>query len=355
MSPKPFYEISSDRYLFGKPDEMPEEKVRQWALFELLSTYGVHINNIKIECPVKVGTRTHYADIVILRDGAPYVVIECKRWKNKKIDNGIDQAISYADANTMKAKFAVFTNGDIWRVKRKIRNGWVEVPDINRSVDSPHQLTIDEIISDIHELEPILYWFDQVVPKEDARAYFCALQEIFNSKAFPIDQIDRGLCFATDNLLRAISAKGAHEQYIMEKMLGACRYYSSFFQERLFTKEDLFELNKDDFFHLTTVFCLEFDRIVQKTQEMTNSEVLMFRFIDTLFHYFWNISKRQPSINDYIDVPVSLNDEFHKFLNFHFQIRMGIEYPDRLNNSSNYSLKISCEEAWKAYRLRAKE
>ena len=119
MSPKPFYEINPQAYLFDRSDETPEEKVRQWALFELLSTYGVSINNIEIERPVKVGTRNHRADIVVLRESVPYVVIECKKWDDKKEEQGTQQALSYADANTMKARFAVYTNGDIWKVKKK--------------------------------------------------------------------------------------------------------------------------------------------------------------------------------------------------------------------------------------------
>jgi hypothetical protein len=43
MSIKAFYEIAPTSYLFGKTDG-PEEKVRQWVLFELLSTYGYNIN-----------------------------------------------------------------------------------------------------------------------------------------------------------------------------------------------------------------------------------------------------------------------------------------------------------------------
>jgi hypothetical protein len=46
MPPKSFYEINPKAYLFGKSDETPEEKVRQWVLFELLSTYGICINNL---------------------------------------------------------------------------------------------------------------------------------------------------------------------------------------------------------------------------------------------------------------------------------------------------------------------
>ena len=195
MPPRPFYEINPDRYIFSKTEEKPDEKVRQWALFELLTTYGIHINNIEIERSVKVGTRTYYADIVIQKDNTPYVVIECKRRKNKKVHKGIDRAISYADANTIKAKYAIFTNGDVWLVKRKIKNEWVLVPDINRKVDLVDHLTIDELIQDINELEQTLYWFDHHIGKEEAHAYFHVLQRLFHGKQFPIDQINSDLLY----------------------------------------------------------------------------------------------------------------------------------------------------------------
>lgn len=76
MPPKPYYDVSTEAYLFGKTKEKPEEKVRQWVLFELLSTYGISINSIQVERQVKVGTRTHFADIVILKENTPFVVQE---------------------------------------------------------------------------------------------------------------------------------------------------------------------------------------------------------------------------------------------------------------------------------------
>ena len=258
-------------------------------MFELLSTYGISINNIEIERPVRVGTRTHRADIVVHRDGSPYMVIECKRWKNKKIEKGVDQAISYADANTIKGKFAVFTNGDVWRVKRKLRNNWVDIPDISKNPDSPEYITLDELILIIQEFKPILYWFGQIVQKKDAHAYFYTLQNVFNGAIFPLDKIDCDLCFATDNLLRVLSAKGAHENYIVEKMCGACRYYSKYFEKRFGTDNDLFELNKDDFFYLFTNFSSKFDKLVDGNKGIVSEEGLMIRLVAALFHYLWEI------------------------------------------------------------------
>ena len=195
MPPKPYYDIQPEAYLFGKKEEKPEEKVRQWALFELLSTYGVSINNIKIEGRVRVGTRTHRADIVILRDGFPEVIIECKKRKDKKLEKGMDQALSYADANQVRAKFAIYTNGDIWRVKRKIGREWVDIPDLPKTIGSEIEVRIDELISSINDFMPALYWLNRSVPAGSAKMYFNCLQRLFHSQCYPLN---------SDNLISAI-------------------------------------------------------------------------------------------------------------------------------------------------------
>lgn len=199
MPPKPYYSISPEAALFGRKLNMPEEKVRQWALFELMSSYGININNIEIERKVKVGTRNYFADIVILREGAPYVVIECKRWENRKSETSMQQALSYADANTMKAHYAVFTNGDIWEVKKKVREEWVNIPDLPKRIDGDYLLDLYELISSMRYISPLLYWSNQQVPQASARSYFSCMQEFFNGYTYPLNYLDEDLCFGTDN------------------------------------------------------------------------------------------------------------------------------------------------------------
>ena len=87
-------------YLFGKSDSNLEERVRQWALFELMSGYGYLINNIRIEHPCQIGTKRFPADIVAFRDERPYIVVECKR---EEIDFSDDWAQVISDANHLKA------------------------------------------------------------------------------------------------------------------------------------------------------------------------------------------------------------------------------------------------------------
>jgi len=127
MPPRNFCDIDSKYYLFGKSDT-PEEKVRQWMIFELLAVYNVPVQAISIESPVKVGTRQYRTDILLLKDYRPWAVIECKRQEDSDVSNGIQQAVSYASC--LQAEFAAFTNGKNWLVKRCRSDQWISVPDL---------------------------------------------------------------------------------------------------------------------------------------------------------------------------------------------------------------------------------
>ncbi|MCO6452625.1 MAG: type I restriction enzyme HsdR N-terminal domain-containing protein [Caldilineales bacterium] len=177
MPPAPFYEIHPNAYLFQK-SATPEEEVRQWVAFELLSGYGFHINNIEFEKPVKVGRRTHYADIVVFNNHKPYIVIECKRRDESKIADGLKQAVSYATAYEIRAEFAVCSNGSNWQVMRNINDNWVKVTDIPRIFSSNTRRPIHELFYEINHLELILYWLHRPVPAKYAQIFLSNLQDI---------------------------------------------------------------------------------------------------------------------------------------------------------------------------------
>jgi hypothetical protein len=55
----------------------------------------------------------------------PFIVIECKRKKGySKKKFHMKQAIRYASADSIQAEFCVFTDGNIWQIKRKKAVGW---------------------------------------------------------------------------------------------------------------------------------------------------------------------------------------------------------------------------------------
>ncbi len=349
MPPKPYYDVQPSAYLFVKNcDEKPEEKVRQWALFELLSTYGILINNIEIEKQVKVGTRNHYADIVILRNSVPYVVIECKKWDAKKNAGGMQQALSYADANTMKAKYAVYTNGDVWEVKSKIGGNWVSIPELPKKIDGNCLVKIDELLSSINDFKPVFYWLNQSVPAASAQTYFFCLQRIFYAATYPLHYLNKELCFGTDNLLRVICANGDHPDYLHSKMYGACKSFVDYFKNRLGEKTD-YDFRDDNLRQLTVHFKHRFESLVDDIRDLQGEEIILIRLIAALLQYLLKQTDLREKKKLYVDIPLVLTKEFQELVALLFQVHLGITFPDPVLEESWTDLRRFCRSAWESF------
>jgi hypothetical protein len=356
MPPKPFYEINPQAYLFGKTNEkpkekankQPEEKIRQWALFELLSTYGISINNIEIERPVKIGATNLRADIVILRESAPYVVIECKKW-GKKDKGGMQQALSYADANTIKARYAVYTNGDIWHVKRKVGGEWVDVPDLPKRSDDDYIVRMEDLLISLDDLTPAFYWLNQAVPAESAQAYFACLQNVFNGTKFPLNYLDRNLRFGTDLLLRVIKHFDPNSDYVHEKLVGSCRTIYDFIEQRT-GRKIYHNLSKDNLWQLTIDAQNEVNRLVEDTRDLVIKEVMQLRIIAALLQYLMRQIKGQNAKEKYFDVPAVLNREFQDLVGFLFQVHLGVSFPDPVLEESCSNLRSVCFPDWEQFK-----
>jgi hypothetical protein len=59
-----------------------------------MRVYGRSINNLEFERSVRMGSRSHWIDILISRDGQPAAVVECKRVSETKLEKAMEQAIS---------------------------------------------------------------------------------------------------------------------------------------------------------------------------------------------------------------------------------------------------------------------
>jgi predicted type IV restriction endonuclease len=163
MPPNNYYDVPTECHLYSKKTQ-PEEEVRQWVMFELLSTYGYTINQIKSEVTVKYGTINCRADVVVYLNEKPFVVIECKRRDGyRKSQNPMAQAKSYAAAPAINAPYAVFTDGNKWLVEKLTEHGWVVYPDIpkNKGVDKT-SIQLDEVLNDLHDAQPALYWYTKI-------------------------------------------------------------------------------------------------------------------------------------------------------------------------------------------------
>lgn len=89
-----------------------EEQVRVWCLDVLRTALGYDDAQLDTECRVLSGR----VDIAIKENDEVAVVIECKNIRSKLRNNVRDQAGAYAA--TLSARWAVVTNGDIWKLYR---------------------------------------------------------------------------------------------------------------------------------------------------------------------------------------------------------------------------------------------
>src|SRR5688572_15250863 len=97
-----FYDIPASAHLFSgavngsDQRKAPEEAIRQWCAFELIRAYALPVRDMICEQPVKVGSKQYRIDILVKRNGFPWVVVECKEPDYTRHDHAIAQAISYA-------------------------------------------------------------------------------------------------------------------------------------------------------------------------------------------------------------------------------------------------------------------
>ncbi|OQY44439.1 MAG: N-6 DNA methylase, partial [Anaerolineaceae bacterium 4572_78] len=91
----------------------PEEQVQVMAYLSLIFDYGYDPKHIAMFVPVKMGSATREADIIVYHDErhkSPHIVVECKHAdaSAKAFGEGMKQAFSYAHA--IKAKFIWVTS-----------------------------------------------------------------------------------------------------------------------------------------------------------------------------------------------------------------------------------------------------
>lgn len=129
----------------------PEEVVRQLYLYRLMNDYGYERNRIAVEFPVKFGSATKKADIII-RDKkhkeSAYIIVELKKPKWK---DGKDQLKSYCHATG--APIGVWTNGtQISYFHRKDPNFFEDITDIPKKAETLAEIigerfTIDDLFA----------------------------------------------------------------------------------------------------------------------------------------------------------------------------------------------------------------
>lgn len=117
----------------------PEELVQAETYLKLILKYQYQPNRIKLYEPVKMGSETKEADIIVYNDDScemPHILIECKRSNvtEPEFQQAIDQAYSYAYALPNDVKYIWVTSGirnEYYQVDKQRQSRTTE-PDIPR-------------------------------------------------------------------------------------------------------------------------------------------------------------------------------------------------------------------------------
>lgn len=104
----------------------PEEKVQAESFLKLILIYGYKPQRIEQFVPVKIGSDTREADIIVYNNDehtSAHIVIECKREdvSDQEFNQAIAQAFSYAATGTVRAKY-------FW-VTSKLKDAYFEIPE----------------------------------------------------------------------------------------------------------------------------------------------------------------------------------------------------------------------------------
>lgn len=343
-----FYEVDPKAYIFRASFPVdgekngPEEVVRQWCAFELIRAYGIPITDLDFEHPVSVGSRTYRIDIVILQDGKPWAVVECKKREYVKHEHAMAQAISYADSQNVHAEYAVYTNGDVWRVKRKMNGNWLPVPDLPLRTVRADTKEITYLLRALNEISPLLYQLNEPISGQDAERFVEAMQVVFNSLGLLTADSDHDLVFATDNLLRILTPH--HINYQREKLAALVDRLNKYFEAK--GLEEKFDTSFSD------PICGEL-QLIHATLQMTldgahglvGSDILLLRLMVAILEYGQKIGderKPLPQINR------SLHEALREYLDFVLRSNLGFHLPDVREDILNGDLRHCCSDSWKA-------
>lgn len=341
-----FKEPASERSLSDKKWSSAEESVRQWCLHELIRSYGVRVDCLEIERPVKVARerKPHRADIVVLRDGEPYVVVECKAQTIKNLDAAMQQAQNYAALLDMKATYAVATNGDQWHVRRNYVGEWLPVADLPSFAQGREETEWRLALTTIMALNPFLYWLDRPVPAKEAACYFAALQRFFYARNEITATTNRVLLKVADRLLRVLSGIHNDPHYAAMKMQECSKAFAGYCEEQSVEPSAY----GSDLWDLASAASADLDVLLDNNRGHKSLDIALMRLIRALFGYLCNLGPAKRITHQ--EVQMEVQREIRDYLNMALVVRFHATLPDALDSVSVQEIRDICRPAWDIFK-----
>jgi hypothetical protein len=350
MARLPLYPIPPDAYLFKTPRTDPakrtqlEEPVRQWSAFELMRAYGFNISDLRFEYPVKIGSKPKWIDILVLRRNRPWIVVECKEPSFAKHQVGLDQAISYANNEAIRAEFVIYTNGHTWKVQRRIQEEWSDILDIPNADSPDAENSLDDLLITIEELTPLLHKIDDPMHGEEARVFLSVMRRFFHGTNLLTRNLSRKLLFATDNLLRVLSGGLDDDHYARQKLGGAGQCFEEYRRDTGVGYE-LPHIGEGE--HVCQYMQILMASMSSMLDRKHASPVGVHGRLIQLNLALLEYGRQQFSpLARYPAITASLHETLRGFLSYILAVEMNLRLPTSLDQSLTSDMKHFCRKAW---------
>ena len=349
MQREKYYVVPENSWLLGQrppaPGERqkPEELVRQWCAFELIRAYGYRLSDLEFERAVRVGSKTYRIDILLLRDGTPFAVIECKERDHRNPAQGLEQAISYAAAREIGCEFAAYTNGTEWRVSRNIHGIWAPVVDLPERTKLTGRGSIDELLASVQMAAPVLYKLDEPISGREASAFCAALQELFHTQNQLTFMFDRDLRIATDNILRVLSVGMDDPHYRVEKLECAAKALEAFRDNRAIGHQILGGFGNVEFRMAFAELGGCVDAMFSDGDSALGSDVFLLKLDVALLTYGRTFATQRGA---HPPIPPEFHHTLRDVLSLGFATGFGVRLPTALDLKTQSDMKLYCREAW---------
>lgn len=338
-----YYQIKQDEFIVSRLST-PEEYVRQWVLSELINFYGYNLSQIEIEKPIRYGTRTGFADIIVLVNDLPLIVVECKRLGYKKHNQSIEQAKSYAASPSVNATFAVYTNGEEWVVRRRGIQGWHPYPDIPKQSDAGEiMIKLDEYQHEWGKINPVLYWWYTPAYGQEALLFLKAIQPIFCAQSRLTNGTSHELIHAIDHVLRATDIKSERNGYHDGKQSIAFQSIQNYLK-KLGVKNYAGDRFKYNHHEMTIIPMHQLDAVLKKDLDVHEElEVLAISLLQSLYAQSSEVYACRRVWDVYITS--DLLDSLFAYLTLALERNLGVLLPSKGEGSLD-SIRDYCKSDW---------
>lgn len=340
-----YYTINPDSYLFRNATKsteqrlQPEESVRQWCAFELIRAYGICINQLEFERKVRVGSKIYRIDILVLQNGIPWAVIECKEPGHTKHGDAMEQAVSYANAEEIRAVLVVYTNGREWHVRQRMADRWVSIPDLPRPSPLGTRLPLVHLLQAHTAVAPMLHKLGEPLDRDDARKHLSAMQNFFNSMSLLTVGTNRDLLAATDNLLRVLSAVDDHSNYRLGKVAVVAAHYEAYRIQAGYSSVILPPTGTADVSEELQHLHVMLQLLIEGPEVAAVPDAILLRLNTALLQYGSSQGGPRPR---YPLIANNIHDALRDYLAFCLTMNLNASLPDPLDHIAWQHLKDFC-------------